>query len=401
MFDRPVAHADSSPAENSATHQAVSAAVDPLSALASAAVIASYSPAGPVAAKPRETVPVRSETDIGAPSLPPAVEQPAEIDGVIRRLAADINAGREHVRTRIEPEPAWEDGVRALREAAQSMRDAASATDDVPVPAAAASPPAVGPAHVRLAEISAALAAENVEVLLEPIRGLVDSKPEHYEISLRLKLANGETIAAGEFVQSAAGSGLLPIFDALRFERTTRVARKLEERQRSGSVLSDLTAESLSDDRFLNGLADTYRSSDATAEKLVLTFTQDDVRGLSEQQQATLDDMRDLGYRFAISDIVDLDMDFDALSASGFEFVKLDAVAIARGLMTGEDLVPASDICRMFAKLGYAVVVGGIADERQRAEVMGFGALLGQGTLFGGARPVRADLVAASRNVAA
>jgi cyclic-di-GMP phosphodiesterase TipF (flagellum assembly factor) len=400
-FDRPVTHAGSSPAETPAKHQTVSTAIDPLSVLASAAVIASYSPAGPVAAKPRETVPVRSETEIGAPSLPPAVEQPAEIDGVIRRLAADINAGREHVRARIEPEPAWEDGVRALREAAQSMRDAALATDELPGPAAAASPPAFGPAHARLAEISAALATENIEVLLEPIRGLLDSRPEHYEVSLRLKLASGETMVSGDLVQTAAGSGLLPIFDALRFERTTRVARKLEERQRSGSVLSELTAESLSDDRFLNGLADTYRSSDTTAERLVLTFTQDDVRSLTEQQQATLDDMRDLGYRFAISDIVDLDMDFDALAQSGFGFVKLDAVAISRGLMTGEDLVPASDICRLFAKLGYAVVVGGIGDERQRAEVMGFGALLGQGTLFGGARPVRADLIAAPRNVAA
>jgi cyclic-di-GMP phosphodiesterase TipF (flagellum assembly factor) len=395
--------------------QSSAADSDLLKGLASASVIASYTPTSESGA-PRA----------GSLAAKPVHEDAQEVDGLIRKLAADINAGRGNVKarsTRLEPE--LDDGVKALREAAQSMREAAAAASEDTLgrqyalqSALPGEPqkstlesneefampvglPALQPAHERLAEISAALAAENVEVLLEPIRSLADSKPEHYEISLRLKLDDGGLIGAGEVVQLAAGTGLLPLFDALRLERTMRVARKMEERQRPGAVMSGLTAESLADDDFLNVFADTYRGFASTAERLVISFTQDDVRGLTEAQQATLADMRDLGFRFAVTDIVDLDMDFEALVQIGFSFAKLDVAVVMRGMMAGDGLVSSRDVCRSFAKLGYSLVVGGISDDRERAEVLGFGAVFGQGTLFGGPRPVKADIVAAPRTVAA
>jgi EAL domain-containing protein (putative c-di-GMP-specific phosphodiesterase class I) len=40
------------------------------------------------------------------------------------------------------------------------------------------------------------------------------------------------------------------------------------------------------------------------------------------------------------------------------------------------------------------MIVGRIADERQLVKVLGFGALLGQGRLFGAPRPLRVEHVA-------
>ncbi len=133
----------------------------------------------------------------------------------------------------------------------------------------------------------------------------------------------------------------------------------------------------------------------------MLSFTQADVRGFAAAEWDSLADMRALGFRFALSDITDLDMDFEALAEQGFAFVKLDADVFLKGLPTANGTIPSSDVCRHLAKLGLTLVVEHIDNEDKLARIFGFGVLLGQGQLFGGPRPVRSDVVSASGTVAA
>jgi cyclic-di-GMP phosphodiesterase TipF (flagellum assembly factor) len=101
--------------------------------------------------------------------------------------------------------------------------------------------------------------------------------------------------------------------------------------------------------------------------------------------------MRDLGFRFALQAVTDLDMDFDSLKTKGFSFVKLDADVFLEGMPAPGGPLPAADICRHLAELGLTLIVGGIDDETKLARIFGFGALLGQGQMFGGPRPVKAE----------
>lgn len=415
---------------------------DILAELAAASVIASYSP-GEGRPIPAPAV-GRAAPDQGdferngqaAAAARAEEEEASQIKVLIDKLAADINAGRPGGAGDAASAPSQQrrpmdlqtaesdlaDSVRALRSAAATMRAPEVAIElehplfsrqadpesgpvraefhPVP-PRFVPSPPPIGAAQLHLAEISEALAAESIDVLLEPIRGLADHRPAHYEVSVRLRLGSGEAMNGAEVVEIAGGTGLLPLLDAFRVQRTARIALKMEERQKPGSVLSSMTAESLGDDRFLNEFADVYRGAEAAVERLVLTFSQRDARALTPAQMLTLRDMRDLGFRFAIEGIVDLDMDFEGLAQAGFAFVKLDASVFLKGLPTVDMLVPPGDVCRYFAQAGYGLVVGRIDDERQLASIVGFGAVLGQGALFGGPRPVKADIVAQPRHAAA
>ena len=56
--------------------------------------------------------------------------------------------------------------------------------------------------------------------------------------------------------------------------------------------------------------------------------------------------------------------------------------------------VPASDICRHLADFGLSLIVGRIEDDWLLARILGFGVLFGKGTLFGGARLVKDEVVA-------
>ena len=100
------------------------------------------------------------------------------------------------------------------------------------------------------------------------------------------------------------------------------------------------------------------------------------------------------GFRFALEEVTDLDMDFGALKAMGFEFVELDAPVFLEGLPAAGGRIPASDICRHLSDFGLTLIVGRIEDDWLLARILGFGVLFGKGTLFGGPSLVKAEVVA-------
>jgi cyclic-di-GMP phosphodiesterase, flagellum assembly factor TipF len=99
------------------------------------------------------------------------------------------------------------------------------------------------------------------------------------------------------------------------------------------------------------------------------------------------------GCRFALEDVVDLKMDFAALRAGGFTFVKLEAPLFLEGLPAATGRVAASDLCRFLGDFGLTLIVGRIEDDWMLARILGFGVQFGMGGLFGGPKLVKAEVV--------
>ncbi|WP_072392619.1 EAL domain-containing protein [Hyphomicrobium sp. CS1GBMeth3] len=379
----------------------------------------------------------RGAAPAARPPAPPKSSAPREADveviqDAIKRLLEEVNAA-EQGRTQGQssqntgpakagavppplPEPTGapaheasiERSIDALRMTAGSMRAAFGGATDVavPTPQAAPEPPPLPPfvrgaspqqarsaADARARLMADAISAGRIDVSLEPILGLEDQQTRHYEVSVRLRDADGNPLEVSANGPDLRGTGLLPLFDGVRVTRTAAVARRLEERGKGGSVFSAFSGESVADEHFLGELAETLHQRAQLASQLVLSFTQSDVRGFSTPEWDSLADMRALGFRFAITHLTDLDMDFEALAEQGFVFAKLDAAVFLDGLRAPSGFLPSSDVCRHLARHGLTLVVERIDNDEQLARVFGFGVLLGQGQLFGGARPVRADVV--------
>jgi cyclic-di-GMP phosphodiesterase TipF (flagellum assembly factor) len=356
------------------------------------------------------------------PPLPNHGKGPREADveviqDAIKRLLLEVNAAEAQARMdTVAGAPAQhapmvseqvEYSVDALKMAAQAMRVAGQKADTVPPPVPQAAPSmahfnaqphqwgqAVNPSQSRAQMLSDAIKAGRIDVRLEPILGLEDQQTRHYEVSVRLRDVAGAPMEVDGTGPDLRGTGLLPLFDSVRVARTAAVARRLEERGKSGSIFSRFSGESVADEGFLGELAETLHQRASLAAQLVLSFTQADVRGFATAEWDSLADMRALGFRFALSDITDLDMDFEALAEQGFAFVKLDAEVFLKGLPAANGMIPSSDVCRHLAKLGLTLVVERIDNEDKLARIFGFGVLLGQGQLFGGPRPVRSDVTA-------
>lgn len=313
-------------------------------------------------------------------------EPPMRADSMIGRSAAALDTAARAMRDATVETPA------------QPSRRPASAGGPVPHTwptarsagrAGPGAPPALDPHLARIAE---AIAAERIEVLLEPIHALAEGRPQHYEISMRLVTADGAALEQGDYSRAALGSGLMPRIDAARMLRAARVARRLSQRGRQGSVLTAMTGGSLTGEEFLNAAA-MQPGTDGRI-NLVLSFTQADVRSFTPVHAEALGSMAAGGFAFALEDVTDLDMDFGRLKAMGFEFIKLDADVFLEGLRASDGRVPAADICRYLSEFGLALIVGRIEDDWLLARILGFGVLLGKGALFGGPKQVKAEVVA-------
>jgi EAL domain-containing protein (putative c-di-GMP-specific phosphodiesterase class I) len=248
------------------------------------------------------------------------------------------------------------------------------------------------------AQIVEAIEAERIDVYLHPIHALPDRKPRHFQIGVWLRGTDGRVFDDGEVQVCARESGLLPRIDATKLLGAARVAQRLRARGRPGEVFSALAGESLADAEFRNACATEFgngRNAD-----LILGFAQSDVRTFATRHLETLASMAQIGFRFALEEVTDLDMDFEGLTRQGFAFVKLDARTFLEGMPMGEQVIPPADLCRHLANLGLTLIVGRIDDEWALARILGFGVLFGQGALFGAPKLVRADVLDQARTAA-
>lgn len=284
------------------------------------------------------------------------------------------------------------DSVAALRAAATTMRQEPE-TSAVPGNRAPAVPPPLPPAsrYGELARVTEAVAANRIDVYLDPILGLNDRKARLFEVSVRVLSSDGDVLDPAAIREIASGTGLLARIDAAKLARSARVAGRLTARGTNASLYSNLASESLADDVFLDTLEDAIATEADLPKRLVLSFTQADVRAFNDVHWETVATMAEIGLRFALEDVADLDMDFEKLKSSGFEFVKLDAPVFLDGLPAADGAIPAADLCRHLSGHGLSLIVGAIEDEMSLAKVLGFGVLFGQGTIFGGPRAVQLD----------
>lgn len=361
-------------------------------------------------------------TAAASPGQPhaPRQEDVDVIHGLIKKLADEVNAAerneglradRDHAAAPLPPmaPPSIETSLDALRTTASSMRAASaavasapatiatSAALSVPAPvlppiapaAAAAAPSASGIA----ADIASALSAGRMDVLLEPIMGLDDQRARHYEVTLRLRSVAGSALDTGspDVQDELKAARILPLIDAVKLQRTAGVAALLVERGKPGSVFSSYAGQSLADRGFMSDVVASMRARPQTAGQLILSFSQSDVRGFAAAEWMSLGELRSLGFRFALSDVTDLDMDFGSLARAGFSYAKLDADVFLDGLHSPAGLIPSADVCRHLAGQGLALVIDRIDSEMKRVRIFGFGVLFGQGQLFGVPRPVKTD----------
>lgn len=248
--------------------------------------------------------------------------------------------------------------------------------------------------------IQQAIGGGRVEVFLEPILSLGEKSAKHYEVSIKLRSASHEDLGTFDS-KSVQCRGVLPLVDTACFQRSALIAERLASQGRDGFVFTRCSGETLLDTNFNQLLEREYGGRQSLFRQLVLCLTQNDIRSFRADEQRAVGKLSSLGFRFAVLGVNDLDMNFDAMARAGFSFARLDTAVLTEGLPSPKGKMNAPDISGYLAKHDFTLIVDGIDDEETFARIYQYGVLFGQGSLFGGRRPVKAELISRSAQAAA
>lgn len=365
-----------------------------------------YQPAPVKELAPSLPPPVSAAPSGGAGNLESDVER---IQALVKKLANEINAADEaealpvYGRTpRLPAEAAVDASVGALRQTADGMKAAAGVpahAGPAPTmrgPAAAPSgankaavPPPLSPAQAHIAAVADSLVAGRVDVELEPILSLIDQRTSHYEVSVNVQGATGERLAGNNGFAGLQGTGLLPLFDSARLNRSVSIAQRLQERGKKGRVFSAYSIESLTNPSFLSDARAALQDRGSVGAQLVIGFQQADIRAFTPAEWAAVAELRHLHVVFAIDKMTHLDLDLKHLVKSGFAFARVAGAQFITGLRFGGRPVAGSELVRYITGAGVTLIVDHIDSEQQLQRLGQAGVQLGQGKVFGGRRPVK------------
>ena len=357
-----------------------------------------------------------------------AMEAIARLEGVQRRLQGDLAHAREAL-ANLQARPEYNVGavvaevkvLQSLVERLYSARTPAPATQ--PAASASAAPsqaPAAVPANGAPANGAAAagslpmppvaddldeqaildlvregLRENGVELALQPIVSLPQRKRRFFECYSLVRTNDGRIIVPEQYLEIAERHGLLTAIDNLLLFRCMQTVRRIRKSNANVGFFLNISPHTLADRGFFRDFIQLMSQNSELAPAIVFEFPQRALREADESLWRDLDRLAQLGFRFSMDQVRDLDIDAAALSGRHFRFLKLEAGRVteaARNGLLGND---PKLLKRTLDSYAIDLVVERIETEPMLLEVLDLHVDFGQGFLFGEPRIAKSEAVGA------
>ncbi len=318
-----------------------------------------------------------------------------ETEGVVEELAVRLEAEASNKTQALTSE------VRMLEELVARMGE------DLEARLARAPDPAqIGRASSAMLEtIRDALAENRVDLYLQPVVTLPQRRIAFYESFTRLRDATGRVIMPAEYLPTAEPEGLVAAIDNLLLFRCVQIVRRLAKGDRKIGIFCNLSPASLSDERFFPQFLEFLSANKDLAGGLIFEIGQAAFTARGAAASRNMAKLADLGFRFSIDKVTELELDLPDLQRADVRFAKVSAEVMLKSLAEVEgrvvvkarrDLV-AADYAKVLRRYGVDLVVEKIETERQVIDILELEAVYGQGNLFGEPRAIRDEVLAETR----
>ena len=253
-----------------------------------------------------------------------------------------------------------------------------------------------------LETIREALAENRVDLYLQPVVGLPQRRTVFYESFSRLRDETGRVMMPAEYLAVAEPEGLVTSIDNLLLFRCVQIVRRLAKTDKKIGIFCNISTSSLADESFFPQFLDLLAANRDLAGALIFELGQAafDARGAVEARN--MGKLADLGFRFSLDKVVDLDLDFQDLARSDVKFLKIGAQFLLNQLVeTDEGLVlksmpdlAAQDFSTLTRRYGVEIIAEKVEEERQIVDILELDIAYGQGHLFGEPRPIKDAVLA-------
>jgi cyclic-di-GMP phosphodiesterase TipF (flagellum assembly factor) len=247
-----------------------------------------------------------------------------------------------------------------------------------------------------------ALAENRVDLYLQPIVGLPQRRTVFYESYSRLRDESGRVMMPAEYLAVAEPEGLVTAIDNLLLFRCVQIVRRLAKQDRKVGIFCNISIASLADETFFPQFLELLAENRDLAGALIFELGQAafDARGAVEARN--MSKLAELGFRFSLDKVDNLDIDFHDLARSDVKFLKVSAPFLLEELLETEDgLVlrsmpdlAAQDFAALTRRYGVDLIAEKVESERQIVDILELDISYGQGHLFGEPRAIRDAVLA-------
>jgi cyclic-di-GMP phosphodiesterase TipF (flagellum assembly factor) len=239
------------------------------------------------------------------------------------------------------------------------------------------------------------LRANAVELALQPIVSLPQRKRRFFECFSRVRTHDGGVIVPEQSLEVAERHGLVTAIDNLLLFRCIQTLRRIRKGNANVGFFLNISPNTLADRGFFRDFIQLMGQNIELAPALVFEFPQRALKEADDSLWRDLDRLAQMGFRFSIDQVTDLDLDAATLSGRHFRFLKLEAArvtAAARSGLLGND---PKLLKRTLDSYAIDLIVERIETEPMLLEVLDLGVDFGQGFLFGEPRIAKSDTAGA------
>jgi len=247
-----------------------------------------------------------------------------------------------------------------------------------------------------------ALTENRVDLYLQPVVGLPQRKTVFYESFSRLRDATGRVMMPAEYLQVAEPAGLMTTIDNLLLFRCVQIVRRLAKQDRKIGIFCNISMASLADETFFPDFLDLLTANKDLAGALIFEIGQSAFESRGSVEARNMGKLADLGFRFSIDKVSDLDLDLQDLTRSDVKFVKVAAQLLidemtevdGRLILRSLPDLAAEDFTSLTRRYGVEVICEKVETERQVIDILDLDISLGQGHLFGEPRAIKDAVLA-------
>jgi cyclic-di-GMP phosphodiesterase TipF (flagellum assembly factor) len=286
-----------------------------------------------------------------------------------------------------------EDLVARMGETLQARIDAKSG----PGPGGRAGSPVDRQRGVLLNTVRQALADGRVDLYLQPVVSLPQRRTAYYESFSRLRDESGRVMMPAEYLSVAEPEGLMSAIDNLLLFRCVQIVRRMAKQDRRIGIFCNISPASLGDEDFFPQFLDFLGQNRDLSGALIFELGQKAFQDRSSLQARHMAKLADLGFRFSIDKVIDVDLDFADLSRADVRFVKVGAKLLLEEMMETPDGVVmasmpdimAADYAALTRRYGVELIAEKVEAEREVIDILELDIAYGQGHLFGEPRAIK------------
>jgi len=195
---------------------------------------------------------------------------------------------------------------------------------------------------------------------------------------------------------------MVTAIDNLLLFRCVQIVRRLAKQDRKIGIFCNVSMASLGDESFFPQFLDLLTDNRDLAGALIFEIGQAAFEARGSVEARNMGKLADLGFRFSLDKVTDLDIDLQDLSRSDVKFLKVSAQHLleeltevdGRLVLRSVPDLAAEDFAQLTRRYGVEVIAEKIENERQVVDVLELDIGFGQGHLFGEPRAIKDAVLA-------